>query len=99
MPDSTSAYGEYVATMMCSYCHGANLEGKMTEGSEEIEAPDLRAAAGWTAGQFHQALTTGERPDGREMDPDLMPWTSTARMTDTERESIRQYLIELAAQG
>ncbi len=97
-PDSTSAYGEYVVGMMCSYCHGPNVEGQIAEGSE-ILAPDLRAAAGWTREQFHHALTTGERPVGSKLDPEVMPWTATAQMTETERESIRQYLIELAERG
>ena len=93
-PDSTSAYGAYIAGMMCAYCHGDNLEGQIAEGSE-ILAPDLRAAAGWSREQFHLALTTGERPDGRVMDPEAMPWTATARMTEAEREGIRRYLVSL----
>ena len=38
-PDSSSAYGEYVATMMCAYCHGPHLEGQMTDGPEESSPP------------------------------------------------------------
>lgn len=98
VPDSTTAYGEYVAGMMCAYCHGDNLEGKMDEASGMM-APDLRAAGGWTPEQFHHALTTGETPSGHRMDPEVMPWTATARMTDIERESLRLYLAGLAAGG
>lgn len=95
-PDSTAAYGEYFATAVCAYCHGDNLEGQMVEeGPEPILAPNLRAAGQWTAEQFHETMTTGVRPDGHEMDPEVMPWTMTLRMTDVERESLRLYLASL----
>ena len=97
VPDSTAAYGEYVIHMMCAYCHGDNLEGQVPDGME-ILAPDLRVAAGWTPEQFHLVLTTGER-EGRIMDPAVMPWTSTAQMTEAEREGLRRYLMTLAASG
>ncbi|GAB5534802.1 MAG: c-type cytochrome [Rubricoccaceae bacterium] len=97
-PDSTAAYGAYMAGMTCAYCHGENLDGKEDPGSGML-APDLRASAGWTAEQFHQALTTGELPSGHAMDPEVMPWTATAYMTEVERESLRQYLIALVAEG
>ena len=95
-PDSTAAYGEYVANMMCSYCHGANLEGQMVEGGPEpILAPDLRASGQWSPEQFHETMTTGVTPAGHEMNPEVMPWTATARMTQLERESLRLYLAGL----
>ena len=93
-PDSTVAYGEYVASMMCAYCHGPELRGQEVEGSE-IPAPDLRASAAWSRAQFHETLTTGVTPAGREMNPEVMPWTSTARMTVAEREGLRRYLLTL----
>lgn len=93
-PDSTVAYGEYVASMMCAYCHGDTLEGKIPDGSEVL-APDLRISAEWSKEEFHRSLTTGERPGGRIMDPEVMPWTATARMTEAEREGLRQYLMTL----
>ncbi|MEL6615699.1 MAG: c-type cytochrome [Bacteroidota bacterium] len=94
-PDSTVAYGEYVAKGMCAYCHGENLEGQIIEGPEEVLAPDLRASGAWTADQFHRTLTTGVKPDGTEMDPLVMPWTTTAAMTLAEREGVRRYLAQL----
>lgn len=94
-PDSTVAYGEYLASGMCAYCHGDNLEGKMIEGPDEILAPDLRASGAWPAEQFHETLTTGVTPDGREMNPEVMPWTATAKMTVAEREGLRRYLAQL----
>jgi len=97
-PDSTAAYGEYVVGMMCAYCHGDNLEGKMSPGSDLL-APDLRASGAWTPEQFHLAMTTGETPAGHVMDPEMMPWTATARMTEAEREGLRLYLMTLTEGG
>jgi mono/diheme cytochrome c family protein len=94
VPDSTVAYGEYLASGMCAYCHGANLEGKVSE-PEGVLAPDLRTAGAWAPDQFHATMTTGALPDGRRMDPEIMPWTATARMTRAEREGLRRYLAQL----
>lgn len=93
-PDSSVAYGRYLADMLCAYCHGEQFEGIVPPGGE-VPSPDLRASAGWTAEQFHAALTTGVTPSGHEMDPAVMPWTMTARMTPTEREAMRLYLRQL----
>lgn len=95
-PDSTEAYGAYVANMMCAHCHGADLRGGQDADPNAPFAPDLRAAGAWPAGVFHRVLTTGLTPDGRQMNPMQMPWTATARMTRAEREGIRRYLATLA---
>ncbi len=94
-PDSTVEYGGYVANMMCAHCHGADLRGGQDADPNAPFAPDLRAAGAWPAEQFHRVLTTGITPDGRQMNPEQMPWTATARMTPAEREGIRRYLASL----
>jgi cytochrome c553 len=95
-PDSTEAYGAYVANMMCAHCHGADLRGGQDADPKAPFAPDLRAAGAWPAEQFHHVLTTGITPDGRQLDPAQMPWTATARMTPAEREGVRRYLASLS---
>lgn len=94
-PGATVAYGEYVAEMMCAYCHGAGQVGKEPEAPGAPPAPDLLASSLWPAASFHEALTTGVTPTGRQMDPEFMPWTATAKMTPDEREGIRLYLASL----
>lgn len=94
-PGATVAYGEYVAEMMCAYCHGAGLVGKEGDAPGSPFAPDLVAAGLWSSGTFHEVLTTGVTPTGRQMDPEIMPWTATAKMTPDEREGIRLYLASL----
>lgn len=96
-PGATLAYGAYVAEMMCAYCHGADLAGGEPDQPGAPPPPDLAAAGQWTPEQFHEAMTTGVTPSGHEMDPTVMPWTATARMTYAEREGIRLYLARLAA--
>ena len=96
-PGATEAYGAYVAGMMCAYCHGADLAGEQPETPGSPYAPDLAASGQWPPEAFHRSLQTGQTPDGRQMDPEFMPWTSTARMTPDEREGLRLYLATLAA--
>ena len=95
-PGATVEYGEYVAEMMCAYCHGEGLVGAEAGQPGAPFVPDLAPAGQWTPEQFHTALTTGVTPLGHEMDPEVMPWTSTARMTHEEREGLRLYLATLA---
>ena len=95
-PGATVEYGEYVAEMMCAYCHGEGLVGAEAGQPGAPFVPDLAPAGQWTPEQFHTALTTGVTPRGHEMDPQVMPWTSTARMTYEEREGLRLYLATLA---
>ncbi len=96
-PGATVAYGEYVAEMMCAYCHGPNLVGGEPEQPGAPPPPDLAVAGQWPAAAFHEALTTGTTPSGHQMDPQFMPWTATAKMTPAEREGIRLYVSTLAA--
>lgn len=94
-PGATAAYGRYIADMMCAYCHGADLRGAQDANPDAPPAPDLRAAGQWTPEQFNRALTTGVTPSGHQMNPEFMPWTSTARMTPAEREGVHLYLSSL----
>ena len=96
-PGATVAYGEYVASGMCAYCHGEGLVGKESDQPGAPFAPDLAAAGQWDPDQFHTALTTGVTPRGHQMDPEFMPWTATGRMTHEEREGLRLYLATLLA--
>lgn len=95
-PGATVEYGEYVVEMMCAYCHGAGVVGKQPPEPGAPYAPDLAASGQWDPAQFHETLTTGVLPDGRALDPEVMPWTATARMTREEREGVRLYLASLA---
>lgn len=95
----TVAYGGYVAAT-CTGCHGANLSGGPTPGSsaDDIPAANLTPAGNlknWTEAQFIEAIRTGKTPEGKQLDPNVMPWPGFAPMTDTELKAIWLYLQSL----
>jgi mono/diheme cytochrome c family protein len=90
-PDDTLAYGAYLA-VFCTACHGPDFAG-----IEMAESPSLwTAVTTWTEAEFEQAVTQGVRPDGRQMDPEMMPWPSFNLYTAEERHAIWAYLQTVA---
>jgi mono/diheme cytochrome c family protein len=64
--------------------HGPNL------------TPDKETGlGGWTDAEIMAALTTGKRPDGRELAP-IMPWRAFANFTREDASSIVAFLRTLA---
>ncbi|MCB1378907.1 MAG: c-type cytochrome [Alphaproteobacteria bacterium] len=64
--------------------HGPNL------------TPDKDTGLGnWNKEQIIAAMTTGRRPDGRELAP-AMPWRSFSSLTADDAEAIASYLQTLA---
>jgi mono/diheme cytochrome c family protein len=49
---------------------------------------------GWTRAQIIAAITTGMRPDGRELAP-VMPWRGFAHLTAGDAEAIAAFLQSL----
>jgi mono/diheme cytochrome c family protein len=59
--------------------------------------PDPETGLGkWTTAEIVTAITTGKRPDGRELAP-IMPWRSFGRMTPEDAEAMALYLQSLPA--
>jgi mono/diheme cytochrome c family protein len=54
--------GRYLASIICSECHGLRLEGNEFEGS-----PALTVVAGYSRDQFGHLLRTGRPPSGRDL--------------------------------
>ena len=48
----------------------------------------------WTTGQIIAALTTGVRPDGRQLAP-IMPWEAFSHLTSEDAQAIAAYLKSL----
>jgi mono/diheme cytochrome c family protein len=89
-PDDTLAYGAYLA-VYCTACHGPDFAGIAI-----AETPSLwPAITTWTGTEFEQAMTQGVRPDGIQMDPEMMPWPSFNLYTEAERHAIWAYLQSL----
>lgn len=92
-PGISLEYGEYLANM-CEFCHGHNLAGGGQEGPGLNLTPGGPLAS-WTAQDFIKALRTGIKPDGTEMNPEMMPWRSVGQMTDDELKAVWIYLQSL----
>lgn len=91
-PAPTAEYGAYLAAT-CAYCHGATLEGmERPPNPESPPAPSLAASGRWTLDEFKSTLRTGVTPSGKALDPTFMPWTFTARMTQTELDALYAYV-------
>lgn len=89
-PDDTLAYGAYLS-VFCTACHGPDFAGIAI-----AETPSLwPAITTWTETEFERAMTQGVRPDGRQMDPEMMPWPSFNLYTAEERHAIWAYLQSL----
>jgi mono/diheme cytochrome c family protein len=57
--------------------------------------PDKETGLGsWTRAQIVTAITTGKRPDGRELAP-IMPWMGFAKLTKADANAIAAYLQSL----
>jgi cytochrome c553 len=90
----TSRRGEYLARVVCTECHGTELQGDPTG------APGLSKAVGYSLEQFTHLLRTGEPSGGPPLD--LMAKTAKGRLhllTDSEIAVIHAYLNALPATG
>ena len=88
----TAEYGNYLASLTCMYCHGENLRGGPPVEPSYPAPTDLAASGAWSFEDFATAMKTGKTPDGREMDPEHMPWSFTKHMTDDELTAIYKLL-------
>jgi mono/diheme cytochrome c family protein len=58
--------------------------------------PDVTTGlGGWTDAAIVAAITRGERPDGRRLDPIAMPWPWFSRLTGDDARAIAAYLQSL----
>lgn len=96
-PGVDASYGEYLTTIAaCGECHGEDLQGIPPDQDQgPPPGPSLVApgrAGSWTTEQFLAAMRTGRTPDGRQLNPEIMPWPEFSRLTDDELEAIRLHL-------
>lgn len=97
--EASAEYGAYLATT-CTGCHQANLAGGPTPGSAPGDplSANLTPAgnlARWTLDDFKHTLRDGVTPEGKALDPAIMPWPLAAQMTDVELEALWLYLQAL----
>lgn len=90
----TVEYGAYIANN-CMGCHKPNLKGGKHNDPNFPPVPDITMTGefgSWTKEQFITAISTGVRPDGRQMDPNYMPWRAFSHMDEIELDAIFAYL-------
>lgn len=91
--------GSYLATT-CTGCHGDYYGGGRIPGVPPHwpEASNITtggALADYSESDFFTAMRTGVTPDGREMNPEFMPWSVLGYMTDEELSGLFEYLKSL----
>jgi mono/diheme cytochrome c family protein len=92
-------YGEYMASaIVCTDCHGEDMMGGPPPPCcpEYEDIPPAAHAASWTTEEFVTAVTTGVKPDGGQLDPELMPWELFDNFDQEDLEAIHLYLQTLA---
>jgi len=85
------ATGEYL-TRLCSGCHGADLGGGPATGPDAPPSPGLGGVRAWSATDWETFAQTGRTPDGRDVNPQFMPWTAIGKLSPEERLAIYLYL-------
>lgn len=92
--ETSLEYGEYLA-FSCTGCHGTDYAGAPVPGASYVSSnltPHETGLASWSLDDFTTVMRTGVRPDGQEIDPSRMPWTSFSGFTDVELEAMYVYL-------
>lgn len=97
--EASVEFGRYMAAT-CTGCHTPNLAGGAIPGSAPGDLPSANLTpAGnlghWTLEEFERTLREGVTPEGKELDPAVMPWPLTAQMTAVELEALWLYLQSL----
>jgi mono/diheme cytochrome c family protein len=90
---ATTEYGQYLATF-CKVCHSPDLSGGAEVGAGLNLTPGGNLAD-WSEADFIRTLRTGVTPQGRELDPKLMPWSAVGKLSDDELKAIWLYLQSL----
>lgn len=79
--------GRYLASIVCSECHGGDFRGHELEGG-----PSLAIVAGYGPEQFHALLRTGRPLDGRDIPK--MSWMPDVDFTEREIADLYAFLRE-----
>ncbi|MBI5060218.1 c-type cytochrome [candidate division KSB1 bacterium] len=94
-------YGEYLAHVGCTGCHGMDLSGGPIEGGPPewpLAANLTRGGIGatYTEADFFRALREGIRPGGKPLSA-VMPFKRTTNLTDSEIRALWLYVQHVPA--
>jgi cytochrome c553 len=97
----TAEYGAYLASGVCAYCHGEDLQGMEAPPGPPgmLPAPSLAAAARWSPDEFERTLRTGTTPGGRALNPEFMPIAITRRYEADEIAALHAHLRQRFGAG
>ena len=97
MKEVSVEYGKYVASI-CINCHGENFKGGESPVPGGKYVADISSTGNpgkWTTEEFITALHTGVTPEGKQLNPQEMPWTITKNFTKEELAALHLYLKTL----
>jgi mono/diheme cytochrome c family protein len=95
-PAETAEYGKMLA-VSCRGCHGEHLSGGHIAGTPPDLATPLNLTPhetglkGWSYDDFVKVVRTGQRRDGRQLDP-FMPIAALRNFNQTELKALWAYL-------
>jgi mono/diheme cytochrome c family protein len=94
---ATADYGRYMVSWTgCQTCHGANLTGAPNSDFGPPGGPNiLEPVKRWDQAGFIRAIRTGTTPDGKNLNPEEMPWKEYAAFSDTDLQAIYTYIHSL----
>ena len=92
-PGPTAEYGAYIASTTCAACHGALLEGQKGHGGP---VPGIHAYGEMETPILSRVLREGLAADGRQLDPENMPWPAFRHFDDTEIAALHAHLRSLS---
>jgi mono/diheme cytochrome c family protein len=91
--------GHYL-TRLCTGCHGPDLAGappldpSMPAGANLTPAGNLKS---WTVADLRTVFRTGRTPEGKQLDPNVMPWAVIGQAQPEEIDAIWAYLQTIPA--
>lgn len=92
-------YGKYLAAS-CVGCHQSNYGGGVIPGVPPSwpKAANLTAKGNlskWSFDDFKKTASSGVTPEGKNLNPQFMPWPAMAAMNDTELKALYNFLKSL----
>lgn len=89
--------GHYL-TRLCTGCHGPDLAGAPAMDPSMPPGPNLTPAGnlrGWSLEDFRVVFATGMTPEGKQLDPNVMPWKVIGQAQPEEIDAMWAYLQTL----
>lgn len=96
-PGNPVELGHYL-TRLCTGCHGLDLAGAPPVDPKSPPGANLTPAGplkNWTREGFIEAMRTGRTPEGKQLDPMVMPWKAVGQARPAELDAIWAYLQTL----